>query len=790
MLERTLRALDWDVVCEALALHARTTRGAAACRTAPLYASPDAVRERYAEVSEALDAARLNDEPPVGAVLDVEDPVDRAARGSVLDVVDLRAVGVSARALARLRDWGDDHAEDFPRLATLCGPINVDPELVEVLDYAFDAAGELSESTYPELGTLRRRIAQLRDRIRSTLEDILRGSEWADALQDRFVSEREGRFVVPVKMAARRGLGIVHGISGSGETAFVEPGAVVELHNELKETEGELARTERRILTDLSRDVGRRHAPLRAALAAAITLDLVVARAGLGRSWTGTVPIVGNDGVVALRDARHPVLVLRAKERGGAVVGNDLSLTPQRPGLVVTGPNAGGKTVALKTIGLAALLVRAGVPLPAAEGSRMDVFDPVVADVGDQQSVTGGLSTFSAHVGILKEALAGARLGALVLLDEVAVGTDPAQGAALARSVLETVVDAGARVVATTHYPELKALGGADGRFAVAAAQYEDGKPTYRVEIGAPGASYALAMARALGLPDAVIDRARELMDANARALADELEKLSAERQAVAARARAMEAREAEIAARSRKLADAEERLAREGRRAMEAQLDKHKERLKKSEDDVRAIVAALQSGADLKSAGKALETVKATRAALAPPEVPSTPAPPRIWAVGDRVRVRTLGQLGTVSALGEQLEVDFGRMRVRVSAEQLEDPALPPAPPKPKTPAQPPKEERRAPEPARPEAAYVRTTSNTCDMRGMRGDEALEHADRFLDGVAHGPERVAFLLHGHGTGALKRAVRGWLPTCRYVREWRPANSDEGGDAYTVVEVK
>ncbi|MEN9785147.1 MAG: hypothetical protein RLZZ299_411, partial [Pseudomonadota bacterium] len=620
MLDATMRALDWEVLRDALAQQARTRRGAATARALGLHTQAGPIREAYAEVEEVLEAWRRADDVPVGGVADVEDAVTRAARGMVLDPEDLRAIGVTARVLDALRSWADARADWLPRLYAVAAGVQVDPELVEVLSYAFDAAGVLDARTYPELGILRRRIEQLRERIRSTLEEIVRGHEWGEALQDRFVSERDGRFVVPVKMGARRGLGIVHGVSGSGETAFVEPTAVVELHNELKETEGALARAERRILADLSRDVGRRAPALVAALGAATRLDLAVARAALGRKLDGSTPTVGLEGVVALTRARHPVLVLQ----GVPVVGNDLRLSASRPGLVLTGPNAGGKTVALKTLGVCALMVRAAIPIPADPGSRCDLFDPILADVGDQQSVAEGLSTFSAHVGLLKAALAASRHGALVLLDEVAVGTDPAQGAALARAVLEAVVERGARVVATTHYPELKTLADADVRFVVAAAQVEGGRPTYRLEMGEAGASYALTMAARLGLDPDVLARAHTLLDEGQRALADTLERLHAARAELSETRTRLATELREVEARSATLARAEAKLAAEGRRAMEAEVAAHRERLRRETEQVRGIVARLQAGADLRSANRTLEELRTLSAAQAAP-----PAPP-----------------------------------------------------------------------------------------------------------------------------------------------------------------
>ncbi len=804
MSDRTLSALDWEVVLEALARHARTTRGASVALRITLAGSVMEVRERYAEVAEVLAIEAAGDRVPVGSVVDVADEVERASRGLTLEPIDLRVVLSSIRALHVLRVWADDLRALVPRLAALATPITIDPALLETLGTAFDAAGQLSTTRWPELGVLRHRVDSLRDRIRSTLDEIVRGEEWGDALQDRYITEREGRFVVPVKMGARRGLGIVHGTSHSGETAYVEPAVVVELHNDMRTAKGDLSRLERRILAELSHAVALRSRSLLPALDAATTIDLACARAGLGKELRGTLPIVGTEGVIALRASRHPVLALR-----GDVVPNDLALGPEHPGLVLTGPNAGGKTVALKTLGLAALLVRAAIPIPADAPSRVDFFDPILADVGDAQSVAGGLSTFSAHVGALKTALAGSRQGALVLLDEVAVGTDPAQGAALARAVLECVVDAGARVAVTTHYPELKAI--VDPRFVIAAAQYADGKPTYRLELGVPGPSYALAMAQRLGLPESVLVRARELLDTGARELAERLEQLAAEGATMRRKTESLATQEEALAERARRMAVDELRLARDAEKRVRALTDAAEGRLRAREEEVRAMVAALQAGADLRTAGNTLADIRAALADVrTPPPVPRIPeGPPPVLAVGDRVRVRTIGQVGQVISLGGsgggQVEVEVGSVRMRVPLAQLEAMSKPAAR-RPMLAADRLREAAaraeprdsdgaRDPNPARgrtgadPSGARLRTGANTCDLRGMRAEEAIEAAERFLDGLTLARFSPGFLLHGHGTGALKVAIRAWLPGCRYARGWRPADADEGGDAYTVVEV-
>jgi DNA mismatch repair protein MutS2 len=571
---------------------------------------------------------------------------------------------------------------------------------------------------------------------------------------------------------------------------YVEPTAVVEVHNDLREAEAALEHEVRRILGDLSRRVGARRRPLAASLAAATEIDVACARASLGRKLDGAIPTVQADGVLVAPGARHPLLVLQ----GAAVIPNDLTLSPRAPALVLTGPNAGGKTIALKTLGLLALCVRAAIPVPCGAAARVDLFDPVLADIGDLQSVADGLSTFSAHVKGLGEALAEARPGAMVLVDEITAGTDPAQGAALARAVIEALVDAGARVAVTTHFPELKALSAADPRFAVAAAEFRDGRPTFHIQAGVPGPSHAFAIARRMGLPEHVLDRAGELVDVNIRELSAAVEKLEAERSRVATLEAGLRDREADLHRRDAALRHQEERLRTQAQREQERLTEAHRARLKAQEEEVRALVAALQANPDLKSANAALQTIRAGR--VPDTAAPSPEAPPFRPEVGDQVRVTALGQVGRVRTVASdgRAEVEIGRLRSWLQPDAIEPLGGSEA-------RRERRKERRAeppPEPPRPRGrgddpmrgVGVPVERNTCDLRGMRVDEATLASEQFFDQRSLEGVHTVFVLHGHGTGALKSALREWLPRCRYVRGWRPADSDEGGDAYTLVELR
>ncbi|MCB9744135.1 MAG: Smr/MutS family protein [Alphaproteobacteria bacterium] len=789
---RTLDTLDWRAVLTRLAHHARTSRGSEAAARVDLVDTREAAMARYDAVSEVL-GLEQEERVPVGAVSDIREPVQRAGQGRPLEAQELIAVGMSLRALEDLRTWLAERADDAPTLYALAAPISIDPELLGRLIESFDERGELSEVTYPELRELRRGIRTLSERIQSTLRSMLKDESLAGVLRDRYVTQRGDRYVLPIKAEAKRaGLGIVHDSSGSGETVFIEPAAVVEMNNELRLLEARLDREIARILIALSRLVGRFAEPIEQSLRCAVQVDLACARADLGRELRAYRPVIGHGGVIRLRQARHPVLLMR----GVDVVPNDLTLDDTAQGLILSGPNTGGKTVALKTLGLAALMCRAGIPVPATEGSRVDVFQDVIADIGDLQTVEGDLSTFSGHVLVLQELTRRAAPGVLVLLDEIAVGTDPAQGAALARAVLERLVDVGARLAVTTHYNDLKAFAATDTRFVNAAVHLENGQPSYRVERDSVGLSHAFSTARRLGLDPSLVDRAEGLLSEEARAVGGLLEQLSEEREEVLRLRRELREQRDGLARERAELETQLERVRGRTREIAQGHAEATRARLRKVEAQVKELVAALQANPDLKLAGHTLAEVRTlveeaeVDPAHAEPEAPPPP-PPRTLSVGDRVRVRSLGdKIGVVLAEPRkgQVELEVGGLRTRVKLKDLvglqgqsfERPRAPAPAPAPKAP--------KGPLDAS-QIGGVRIPSNTLDLRGKRVDEALGEVERFVDGLVSVGPPVGFILHGHGTGALKQAVREWLPKARQVRAWRAANESEGGDAFTIVGV-
>ena len=770
----TLEALDWPVIREALASMCQTMKGAAQVETDDFAPDAQEASRRLREVSELWALEDEGETPPLSAIHDISEPVFRTTKGEVLEPHELQAIGQTLGSVSRLGAWVSARSEQAPEIAEVAQGIAIDSFLVSHLEDSFTPAGELSDIYYPELGELRRRIEQARQQVRSTLNALLSDAAMADAFHDKYITDRGGRMVIPVRVQARKRLGIVHDTSQSGETAFVEPTAVVEQQNEIKRLDAELRRTIAKILSEMSREIGQAHPQITTALDAATALDLANARARLGRRLRACLPTIGTHGRVQLNEARHPVLSLR----GIDVVPNTLALSDASSGVVLTGPNAGGKTISLKTIGLMSLMVRAGLPIPAADDARVDWFDPIIAVVGDQQDVTDDLSTFSSHLLGLKSAIDGARPGALVLLDEVAIGTDPKQGAALAQAVVESVVDAGARAVITTHYDEVKALAADHPKMALMGAVFADGRPTFRMEPGRFGRSHALAVARRMGLPSQVVEHARALLDAESRRMDDLLTEVETERERLRTQAIAQAEAERKLAFEKTRLDGRENKLnARRDREDAEARAD-FRAHLKQVERAIRDELKVLQNAPSTKTANALLDKVKGERIANQAPPKPLPPAQNHPLVVGDTVRLLQMEAKGTVLAIkGNAVEVDVRGKRMRLPRAAMHHiPQSTQPKSKPKKVAN----STRSPD-------GIRTDSNTLDLRGLRVHEALDEVEAFLSHMKLSDHGCAYLLHGHGTGAIKTALRQWLPKSEFGRTWRVGGVDEGGDAFTVV---
>jgi DNA mismatch repair protein MutS2 len=740
---------------------------------------PVVVARRLDETDQAR--AVLEERPGVGigAAHDIGPFVSRAARGGRLEAEHFLAIAETLDATARLATSLAD--ERRPLLRDLGRELHPVPALRSTLARSFDPVGELLDTASPRLGGLRAAVRVAYDRLRRRL-DALVGAELGGALQEPIVTLRNGRYVVPVKAEARsRVKGIVHDASGSGQTLFVEPLVAVELGNAWREAQVAEQEEIARILDELSALVAANATALDETLDALARFDLWMAKATLASEMGGSRAGTSQGTEVVLLSARHPGL-------SGRVVPIDVRLGDDYTALVVTGPNTGGKTVTLRTLGLLSLMHQSGLHVPAEAGSTLPVWRDVFADIGDEQSVAQSLSTFSGHLRRITTIVEAAGPGTLVLLDELGAGTDPTEGSALAQALLDHFIRAGAVVAATTHYAELKAYAHttAGARNAAVEFDLETLSPTYRLTIGLPGGSQAFAIAERLGLPEAIVADARSRLTEAQRSFEATLAAIrETEGQTSEAleRARVAEARATDAL----RTADEERRRARRERDAAVREARAEADRVVADlRDELAAIRRTLDretiTAAGLDAAMARAEGIADRLPALepAPADVASTAS--RQWAVGDRARSTQGGWEGRIAALdkdGRRATLEAGGMRIAVDLEDLV-PALSPAP-APSAPA------GGTSNVAALRMTRARSVASSLDLRGARVEEALESLARYLDDASLAGLGSVTIIHGLGTGALRDAVRAEASASPLVKSVRPGERGEGGDGATIV---
>ncbi|CAM9252423.1 unnamed protein product [Chrysoparadoxa australica] len=855
--QRTWKSLDMDVVLHSLSTKCKTARGRKKAELPNFREDVEELRAMYECVQEVY---RMPEEVPIHSNMDIDSILEIARTGATLEVAEMKDVKRALDTISEMHAYlcRDSGREMAPTLAGLMEPVRLPEALLDIFDGAFDEEDELSGTKFREIGRLRREIRQLSASIRSSVQELLRSGEFAGMLADEGggaqASEIGGRFVIPVKPTYKRTVGIVHDTSRTGKTLYVEPSAVVGPTNKLSETKLALKMEVQRVLRHMSTLVSEGREDIIQSMEAAAEVDLAISRAKLGTDLQGTVPIIGQDGIIKLKNARHPVLTLQNKD----VVGNDVELNGSNQALVLTGPNAGGKTVVLKTLGVMALMARMGLPVPAEEGARIDLFTPILADIGDLQSVSGDLSTFSGHLMVCKAVLESAGKGALVLMDEMGSGTDPAQGVALAQALLEALLNAGSRVALTTHYLQLKELAKRDERFAVAAMQFVDGQPTYRMQLGAVGESFALAVARRVGLAEEVILRAEELLDAGTRQVGDLIQDLENEREELAVQLKEGAKMRSELEKaqkRVEKEQEAAERAKAMAKRDAAAEyalvIEENEKRMKKlfekaraKSDNVNVIGSSIGEVRSLKRSVESDANAVVDDLGLSPLTAEDRDLLEKGTAVVVCRQGLLYGREASVQKLKRKgVEIDLGGLQQTVSITDLSlVPAggvkRPKAPPR-KGPARPGPGQRvnsgrgkigisNAPaissrvqqyldaegggsyrEPAwsdlicynssanksrGSDGGCFRSEANTLDLRGQSLAMAkLECTAFFSKAITSGRSHV-YVLHGHGTEVLKKGLRQWLSSGGggggMVASSRPADQSDGGDAYTLVMLR
>ena len=800
--------LEWSQVLALLAREARTPMGRELATATLPFTDPGAIRRALGETRQARAAMVQTGVPPWEGIPDVRPTLETArVPGSVAEAADLAALIPLLDAAGRLLAYGRAIQPVAPDLAEALAGFPRQTELAELLRRSLDADGQVRDEAAPALRRVRQRIRDLRRELVKRLEAYFAGPNADTTFQERYVTVRHGRYVLPIRAEAKGRLrGIVHDRSQSGATLFVEPEAVVEANNDLVQAAREEETEILRILAALT-DAVRAALPELDALVAGIGgLDLIFARGALAERMEAVEPTIAEERDVFLPGALNPLLLAQrwATDGGRPVIPMDLEIGAERPVLVITGPNAGGKTVALKTLGLLVLMAQSGCHVPARDGARLPVFSQCFAIVGDEQSVAENLSTFSAFVKQLREVLERVDARSLVLLDELGAGTDPDDGAALAQAVLEDLAERGAVVVASTHLEPLKGFASTHPRARNASVEFDPERlaPTFRLIYDRPGQSYALSIGARLGLPAALIERAHAHRSIQQRQLQELLARLDDRDRKDAERGALLERREAESAgllARAQAELEAAKASAREtvARAKAEAQrlvtevrrhVNEEWDRLKRSE----------KSRPELERARKRLvataQQVEHTAGAAAPEPGGAGPV-----TAGDRVEITHLGLKGDVLGVdGETVTVQAGTVTVKVPMQALRvvsrGPSPQPSPQRGEGAMYPrPRRGRGQGEGARmAEGGRISTPGKSAvavelKIIGRTTDEARDLLEKYLDDAFLAGLTSVRIIHGKGTGALRRAVEEVLSAHPLVAEHRPGASSEGGAGATVA---
>lgn len=808
----TLQALEWSKVTSYFAGLCRTEWGEHYARQLPFTETRIEAERELEQVREAHQLLMSEgEELPLGRVKDLRMAFLRLQKGGSLDAPTFLDIAHFLETLASVRSFVQERKEWMPKLWERGELLDTCRGLRREIEATIDRKGAILDDASWELGTLRQHVRKCHEGIRKKMQEYL-SPPTSRYLTDTYYTIREDRYVLPVNASEQsRVPGIVYGSSSTGRTVYVEPRDLVERNNALRIAENDVSIEEARILRKLSRLAAKSVPSMSANLELLRDLDLIAAKVRMCDDLEASVPTlcdVGTETGLELKKARHPLLLLK----GIKVVANDLKLGPKGRTLLISGPNTGGKTVSLKTMGICALMARAALPIPADAGSTVPYFSEVFTDIGDRQSIEHDLSTFSAQIVKLRSILECANNSTLVLIDEIVVGTDPEQGHALATAILESLTDKEAFVAVTTHYPELKALPHDDERFANACVGFnlETLSPTYRVYLGAPGGSSALAIARRLGIAEELCQRAEALMTPESgrferilSRLEQQYEELYAERERASKARRQIERERLSLRDkqdeldRSKDHAFSQEETewrnsVREARRALREATRKLKETESPDWERVRKVEKELQQ-AETQARSSLEQAAKAT----------SSPVNGNL-RLGQKVFLRSLrteGELIELPNAQGQVLVRVGTLRTRVSVDELQNPKskkqLATKPKKKKkqsfqTVSNPAPRRRAEPNPdtegqQTDDFGGVPTQRNQCDLRGMRVEEAIDAAEAFLDKAFQQEMDVIYLIHGHGTGVLRKAIRNFCQSSSYVLKSRPGQQSEGGNGVTAV---
>jgi len=792
---KTLETLEYPRVLGKLAEYAAFEVSAELARTLMPTSQIDDVQRRQACTTEARFLLSLNGDFSIRGARDIREMVDLANHNAILEplhLLDIKNTLVAARQIYR---FFEKELERFPNLAVIGADLDPPAGLVDIISRAISDHGEVLDSASPRLANLRSELKKTHDRLLSKLERMINGSETAPMLQEQIITQRNGRYVIPLRAEFKgRIKAITHDQSSSGATLFIEPLNVVDLNNEFQELKLSVRDEERRILAEISQKIGLEADTILRVIFSLAKLDLALMCARYAEDTHAVEPVLvpfspetetHPGSIIRIHQARHPLL------DAGMVVPIDLLLDPATFMVIITGPNTGGKTVTLKTVGLLALMAQSGLHIPALSGSECSIFENIFADIGDEQSIEQSLSTFSAHIKNIIHILQHADRKSLVLLDELGAGTDPQEGSALAGSLLTYLVEKHITSLVATHFPELKALAHSVKGMSNASMEFDIKtlKPTFRLIMGLPGRSNALLIAGRLGLPHQILDLARRQIDPAQLKTDDLLDEIHHQRDLARHDRQQAGAARQEIESVRKVLAERLEGIEQERVEILESARKNAEMEIQEIQTELAELRRELKrAGIPLEGLGQVQEKVEELAEATSQPVKRRKRATIHKGSlrIGEKVTLSKFGVEGIISAIDvETIEVQAGSLRVRVNkddvqrlaekSEEIED-----------------KNKKSPGYQKRPAAAAAQTVSPgiEVDLRGLIVEDALITLERYLENAYLAGLPYARIIHGKGTGRVREMVRKLLNHSTYISNWESGMENEGGDGVTVVHFK
>lgn len=790
MNEKALRILEYNKIIEMLCESAVSAMGRDIASELKPSTDINEIKELLQETSEAVNLLLKKGSIPIGGVQDIRVPLKKVKLGSILDPVELLRVADTLRAARRLKSFmNEDRGEEsFPIIEYYIETLAPYRSIEDRISSAIVSEEEISDNASPQLHSIRRKIKDRTASMREKLNHMISSAAYQKYLQDPIITVRGDRHVIPVKQEFRSNVpGIVHDQSASGATLFIEPMAIVEMNNDIKKLMLDEEKEIQRILGELTALIDEKYDSIKTNMEILATLDFIFAKGKFALELRCSEPAINSKGIVNIKKARHPLL------KAEVVVPIDIYVGESFNTLVITGPNTGGKTVTLKTIGLLTLMAQSGLHIPASDYSEVAVFDEVFADIGDEQSIEQSLSTFSSHMTNIVSILEKVTPDSLVLFDELGAGTDPTEGAALAMSILELLHKRKIRTAATTHYSELKIYALTTEGVCNASVEFDVAtlRPTYRLLIGIPGKSNAFEISRKLGLPDDIIKRAKEFISQDdvkfedlIKSLEDDKKKAEDERDTATRLKFELEKAKQEMDRKLEKLEAQRDRMIRDAQREALEIVRRSKE---ESEELIKELRDAISRESEERSAmiEKSRQKVRQREDELEEKMGESlfkktSSAPPKNIRIGMSVHIVNLDQKGSVLTLPDEegnLMVQAGIMKINVNVKNLKV-------------AEEVKEKPKKTGNVKVSSVKARNVATQIDLRGQTLDEALMNVDKYLDDAYLGSLPQVTIIHGKGTGVLRAGIMQLLKSHSHVKSYRSGGFGEGGIGATIVEIK